>query len=268
VNDGQDDGPGFVPPDGEPRPDEGLAGRSDTPRGGPGGHEAPGGPASYGAGLPRSYADGPPSVPYGAPLPPKKYRRGLLIGLVVVAAVVSVAVPAMSMWLVMAGPPGAPHEVHAIVVPDTFGHYQRETGSDAQRIEKTMRQDMAPHGGAFTHARTAIYQRRGSTEPPIVFIGLSAKDAPAAAKQLRAATPSEQVDWVFEPMGIKGSTKDYTAGPFGGVLRCGRGRDEDGTMVACAWADGSTIGMVFRSGYRSVASLAGVTFELRNAAEH
>ncbi|WP_285580512.1 hypothetical protein [Actinoallomurus iriomotensis] len=266
MNDGQDDGPGFVPPDGEPRPDEGLAGRSDTPRGGPEGHEAPGGPASYGDGtLPGPYgAPGP--WPYGpGPRPPKKNRRGLIIGLVIVAGVVVAAVPLL---LAEAGSLDAPHEVHAIVVPDTFGHYRRKTGSDAQRIEKTMRQDMAPHGGAFTHARTAIYQRRGSTEPPVVFIGLSAKDAPAVARQLRSATPSEQVDWVFEPMGIKGRTKDYTAGPFGGVLRCGRGRDEDGTMVVCAWADGSTLGMVFRSGYRSVKSLAGVTYELRNAAEH
>jgi hypothetical protein len=269
VNDGQDDRPGFVPPDGEPRPDEGLSVQSGAPRG-PESHEG-----TYADGAPPGSYGAPGPWPYGpGPRPPRKNRRGLVIGLVIVAAVV---LAGMSVLLEKAyspagdtddaGSPGATHEVHAIVVPESFGHYRRMTGSDARRIEKDLRQEMAPQGGAFAQAKTAIYEKRGSTEPPIVFIGLSAKDGPAAAEQLRSGSPSEQVDWVFEGVGLKGGTKDYAAGPFGGVLRCGAGRDESGPMAACAWADASTVGMMFRSGSGSVASLAGAAFELRNAAE-
>jgi hypothetical protein len=51
------------------------------------------------------------------------------------------------------------------------------------------------------------------------------------------------------------------------VLRCGTGQLSGSTAAACAWADSSTVGAVIVPQSGDVASLAGTTLDLRNAAE-
>ena len=111
-----------------------------------------------------------------------------------------------------------------------------------------------------------VYAKDGDATHPLIFVGMSGNDSPAIANELKSRSASEEVDSTFLGMGV-GDAKDYPAGPLGGVLRCGTGPLGGGTATACAWADSSTVGAVLTPQGGSVASLAGTTLDLRNAAE-
>lgn len=291
MNGGQDGG--YPPPPGGQWPNQGQPPQGGTPYGGqdPYGAPAYGDPGSYGG----QGAFGGGTAPYGqtqyGPVmePPKKSRTGLIVGLVVggvvvlggAAALIGLSSsgddkkPAASTTSAAPSPSTSPSAVdagvpHSIVVPKTVGDYRQLTGSVADRLASTMRRSMGQGQGAqaeaYSKAKIAIYAKDGDAAHPMIFVGMSGKDSPAIAQELKSRSASEEVDSTFLGMGL-GDAKDYPAGPLGGVLRCGTGALGGGTAAACAWADSSTVGAVLTPQSAAVASLAGTTLDLRNAAE-
>lgn len=287
MNGGQ--GGGYPPPAGGQWPNEPQGG---TPYGGQDPYGAPSYGGSYGG---QGGFGG--TAPYGGQTqygpvmePPKKGRTGLIVGLVIggvvviggAAALIGLSSsgsggekPAAVTTSAAPSPSSSPSAVdaglpHSIVVPKSVGDYRQMTGSVADRLAATMRKSMGQSQGAYAEAyskaKIAIYSKNGDAAHPLIFVGMSGNDSPAIAGELKSRSASEEVDSTFLGMGL-GDAKDYPAGPLGGVLRCGTGPLGGGTAAACAWADSSTVGAVLTPQSGSVASLAGTTLDLRNAAE-
>jgi hypothetical protein len=292
VNGGQSGGPGYPPPDGG-RPPYGAPppGWHDTRPYGTtepqSGVQPYGGP--YGPG-------GPPG--YGAAPPPRKNRTGLVVALVAAGAVVVLGGTAVAIGL-SSGKDGTPVAAstspapptptpttsatpspsfpaagglpHSIVVPTEFDDYSRLTGSVADRLIESMRKSAGsqegPYAEAVNKSKVAIYTQNGDATQRLIFVGVSGNDSPTIAEELQSRTPSEEVDSTFLGMGIT-DTKDYPAGPLGGVLRCGVGTVSGGTRAAaCAWADSSTVGSLLTPADVALEDLAHTTLDLRSAAE-
>ncbi|MFL6055182.1 MAG: hypothetical protein ACJ72W_20075 [Actinoallomurus sp.] len=233
----------------------------------PGGGVPPGGPA--------------PWQPYGpGPVPPKKSRAGLIIALATAGAVIVFGGLAVLVGLSSGGTPktgaataapsGAPEATptdpaHSIGLPASVGDYRRITGSVADRLAQNMRKSMGKSGSTYAKAKIGIYLKKGDAGQPLVFVGRSGGDIPDLAAELRARSASEEVDSISMGMGVT-DTSDFPAGPLGGVLRCGKG--VTGGNAACAWADGSVVGMVLTPTNSDPVSLGATTLALRNAAEH
>jgi hypothetical protein len=266
---GQGGGPDFPGPGwGTPSNPYGPAPHQGGPM--PGGGVPPGGPA--------------PWQPYGpAPIPPKKSRAGLIIALATAGAVAVFGGLAVLVGLSSGGKPktragtaapsapaGAPEAnptdpSHSIDVPASIRDYRRIKGSAADRLVQNMRKSMGKSGNTYAKAKIGIYLRKGNAGQPLLFVGMSGSDIPELAAELRSRSASEEVDSMFMGMGVT-DTSDFPAGPLGGVLRCGKGAT--GANAACAWADGSVVGMVLTPTSSDIVSLGATALALRNAAEH
>jgi hypothetical protein len=293
VNGGQSGGPGYPPPDG------GQPGWGDTRPYGT--TEPQSGVQPYGGTYRGPGPQGPPTArdwSYGAVPPPPKNRTGLMIALAAAGAVVVLGGTAVAIGLSSGGgakpvaattSPAAPTPVptpsvtpsptfpaadgvpHSIVVPSEFDDYHRLTGSVADRLIESMRKSAGSEGGTYAEAvnksKVAIFTRNGDDTQRLIFVGVSGNDSPVIAAELRSRTPSEEVDSTFLGMGIT-DTKDFPAGPLGGVLRCGNGTVSGGTKAAaCAWADSSTVGSLLTPAGIELEDLAHTTLDLRSAAE-
>ncbi|WP_433183331.1 hypothetical protein [Actinoallomurus sp. CA-150999] len=150
-----------------------------------------------------------------------------------------------------------------IKVPDSFAEYTRVTSADAERVIQDIRKAQAQQNPVFAaKMKIAVFQRHGDAHQRIAFIGLAAGDHPTIAQELRRNPPKTEVDSALAAMPLSGP-KDYPAGPLGGALRCAPGSRGG---AGCAWADGSTVGVVAGSA-PSADELARTTLALRNAAE-
>jgi hypothetical protein len=157
----------------------------------------------------------------------------------------------------------SPTAQRTIRLPDSFADYTRLTSADAQRVIQDIRKVQAQQNPVFAaKMRIAVFQRHGEAHQRIAFIGLAAGDHPTIAQELRRNPPSAEVDSALAAMPLSGP-KDYPAGPLGGTLRCAPGSRGG---AGCAWADGSTVGVVAGSA-PSADELARTTLALRNAAE-
>ena len=151
-----------------------------------------------------------------------------------------------------------------LTVPESFGDYKRLSGSDAEGVIQAIRKAQSQQNPAFAaKMKIAVYERRGDAGHRIAFIGLAAGDDPTIARELRSNPPSAEVDSALKAMPLS-PPKDYPAGPLGGTLRCAGGTSNG---AGCAWADGSTVGVVAGSA-SSADDLARTTLALRTAAEH
>jgi hypothetical protein len=297
VNGGQSGGPGYPPPDGGRSP----FGTPQSPYG-PYGGTQPQSPYGGGTAPVPPYGQDPYASPYGSQEwssygmgsePPKKSRTGLIVALSIAGAVVVLGGTAAAIGVASSGgdkptaasttsPPASPSASatssapaagghHSLTIPASVDDYRQLTGSVADRLAETMRKSVGNQQGAYGEAlaksKIAIYAKNGDSTRPLIFVGLSADDSPAIANELQSRSPSEEVDSTFIGMGI-GDTKDYPAGPLGGVLRCGTGTTGTGSAAACAWADSSTVGALITPANSSVPVLAQTTLDLRNAAEH
>jgi hypothetical protein len=300
VNGGQSGGPGYPPPDGG-RPPYGAGWGDTRPQGT---NEPQSGVQPYGDTYRGPYGPQGPVQPtardwqYGAVPPPPKNRTALIIALVAAGAVVVLGGTAAAIGLSSGGgakpvaassSPAAPTPTptptptpsptfpaadgvpHSIVVPTDFDDYHRLTGSVADRLIESMRKSAGAGEGSYAEAvnksKVAIYTRNGDDTQRLIFVGVSGNDSPTIAAELRSRTSSEEVDSTFLGMGIT-DTKDYPAGPLGGVLRCGIGTLSGGTRAAaCAWADSSTVGSLLTPAGVDLDDLAHTTLDLRSAAE-
>ncbi|TQL99567.1 hypothetical protein FB559_5259 [Actinoallomurus bryophytorum] len=304
MNGGQDGGPEHPAPGGGQWPNEGPA-QGGTPYGGPAQSPGPyGGPAPDPYGGQPGYGNPQPG-PYGGPngpvgpggpdtqamwgygpgaVPPKKSNKGLVTGIVIAGAVVVLGGAAVAVGVASSGDdkpvaatsgaPTSPVDAgvpHSIVVPKSVGDYRLLNGSVADRLASTMRKSMGDsaegYAEVYAKAKIAIYTKNGDTARPLIFVGLVGSDSPQFAAELKANSPSKEVDSTFLGMGID-NAEDYPAGPLGGALRCGAGSVGAGEATACAWADSSTVGMLIETGGSGAPALAKTTLDLRNAAEH
>lgn len=162
-------------------------------------------------------------------------------------------------------PPSPPTGAQrAMTTPDSFDGYVRMTGPDAQRVIQDIRTAQAHQNTVFAEKmRIAIYTKRGDPRQRVAFIGMAASDHPVIAQELQSTPPPVEVDSALRAMPLT-APKDYSPGPLGGVLRCAAGTRQG---AGCAWADGSTVGVVAASA-SSAEELARTTLALRNAAEH
>lgn len=100
---------------------------------------------------------------------------------------------------------------------------------------------MAPGPGREPAAVSGIWHGSPAALRCLVFLGFSVTDTPQVAPILRSQSPSAGLDSFMLGAGVA-NTRDYPAGPLGGVLRCG-GKTVSGIWVTiCAWADGSVLG--------------------------
>jgi hypothetical protein len=153
---------------------------------------------------------------------------------------------------------------HSIEVPRSFGDFVRMSGDIADRTARSVRkQAVGRQGRAFAKAKIGLYKRRAVAGPEILFFGFSASDT-YIAEQLRELSPSEVADSFF----FGTHSKNYPAGPLGGVLRCAKDTVKGRKEAACVWVDDSVVGMVFDAKVPDPVALARIALSLRNAAEH
>jgi hypothetical protein len=223
--------------------------------------------------------------------PPKKSRTGLIVGLAAGAAVLLVAGGLAVVGVIgssemttarnngnftPAAPPPtplssspAPTPTQAapsvtLKIPGSVAGYGQMKGSVAKRHIQDMRQEMrktaSSYGGIVDKAKIALYTK-GSAQ--LVFIGLSGADSPLIAAAL-SLSPSREVDSVFMGSGIT-NPKDYSAGARGGVLRCGKTRQQGISVAICAWADPSALITLQANGI-SPKELSSITLHFHDAA--
>ncbi|MGI8331224.1 hypothetical protein ACRYCC_14765 [Actinomadura scrupuli] len=262
-----------------PPPDSGWS--SPTPDGGtePAAWSAPSGgyrpPGGHGYGPAGEYGPAggygqqqttPPTGPfptYGPYQPPRKSHTGLIVGLSVGAAVLLLAgglavlgvaassgrataraggevTPATAAPTPTPSPsspvPTSPAPAPAVTlrIPGAVAGYKQMKGGIAKRSITEMRRKMGNSASAQT--KIALYTKGLSH---LVFVGLSGADEPEAAAEL-ADSPSAAVDSVFSGSGVN-DPKDFPTGSVGGVLRCGKVRQQGITVAICAWADSSAL---------------------------
>lgn len=257
------DPPGHYPPGG-------------YPPGQPGGYPPAGYPAGAG---PRQWAPGMPPGP-----PPRRRRTGLIvaasIGGVLVLVVVALAViglaagpgtgPPQATATKSGAAPSAAPEARTLSLPGSAAGYHRMSGNVAQRLVARMRQQAAgqaaPAGRtwarAFQQAKISLYTRPGQQ---LIFMGFSTAGNPQLSALLRRS-PSTGLDGFFAGAGAA-NTKDFPAGPLGGILRCGVASRAGTQLTICAWTDPSVLGVTMVPG-TPLRRLARVTRVFRAAAEH
>ncbi|MBD0672037.1 hypothetical protein [Streptomyces sp. CBMA156] len=191
-----------------------------------------------------------------APLP--WYRRtspkALIAGAVVVGLFTALTVA------VVTGAGDLPR--HRIVLPEEIGYQFRLPEDESFRAGRLdMEKNLTPFR-PYRELAMAAYGSAGSTEPSLTVIGLTGTFADARY----------QLDRFFAVDPVTGDKavdrRDYPAGPLQGALDCAVvGSGEDSGAV-CAWADGTTLGIVIDwTGELAPQDLAQRTLEIRAAVE-
>ena len=161
--------------------------------------------------------------------------------------------------------------VHTITLPAAADGFFIIKSPLADRYTAQLRNEIAASPGTLAREapamKTGMYAGQGFSGPAVMFIGLSAKDAPAFNRHMKQTKPSVVTDQMLQAAGALQTTR-FPAGQLGGVLRCGHGTQKRGIAVsACAWADHSTIGAVVASPATTDQMIAGVALAFRTAAE-
>ncbi|GAA4628368.1 hypothetical protein GCM10023196_044390 [Actinoallomurus vinaceus] len=159
---------------------------------------------------------------------------------------------------------------HTITVPDSIDQYNRLTGNVADRVIASMRAAAAKNTGEAARADAAaiaVYDKNQKPDQRLIFIGFTTDADPEMGRELRSHSASHEADGLFRGEGHFSSQRDFEAGRFGGVLRCGTGDAGFSFSSMCVWVDGSTVGMLLAT-KAAADDLAGTAFDFRNAAEH
>jgi hypothetical protein len=227
----------------------------------------------------------PPQPGYGTPQPPYGYpglsqlptsapprRKGLIIALCLVGVAVLIVAGLAAIGLAsgkkdkaVSGPP------RTMTVPASSNGYMLMSGNVADRVAEEMKSSMTsksnPGGNTFSNAKIGIYTKGSADQPSMIFLGLSAADTPAFAKELKNRSQSAEVDTAFIGAGIK-DTKDFPAGPLGGVMRCGHKVEGAATLQMCVWIDHATMGLVLPIDAADEDAAAAIALKFRADAEH
>ena len=232
------------PPYGEP-PQYGQPPYGQPPYGQPGQYgQAPYGQAPYGqAPYGQAPYGQPPSYPgqYGPPypsesylVPPPKSRTKLWIVLGVVAALVVAGASAG----VISNSSSSTHHVSA---PDSIGSYTRLHSTEAQSVEKHMRDVGSASGSAFISIATVASYGSGTGDVPnLIAVINSTKDLPDHASH----SAQEIVDTMFIGLAGPNQAEQEDAGSHGGVVECTPATFGVAQETLCAWSDSSTTGIL------------------------
>jgi hypothetical protein len=218
-----------------------------------------------------------PAPSASGPQPPKNRHTGLIIGASAAVAVVIIAVGLLAATGHLGGggsrtrtdaDTSHPAQSHTLTLPRTAAGYTRMSGNVGKRIVGNVRKrahksvaGSGPWASAYDVAPIGVYDKAGAS--PMLFIGFSADRTPQVAPMLRAQSPGEGIDSFLLGAGVS-STKDFPAGPLGGVLRCGQSRN---SLIYCAWDDSSVLAVLAEAN-TTASKLAHVALAFREAAEH
>ena len=185
----------------------------------------------------------PPSYPgqYGPPypsesylVPPPKSRTKLWIVLGVVAALVVAGASAG----VISNSSSSTHHVSA---PDSIGSYTRLHSTEAQSVEKHMRDVGSASGSAFISIATVASYGSGTGDVPnLIAVINSTKDLPDHASH----SAQEIVDTMFIGLAGPNQAEQEDAGSHGGVVECTPATFGVAQETLCAWSDSSTTGIL------------------------
>ncbi|MFG2003374.1 hypothetical protein ACGFNU_29865 [Spirillospora sp. NPDC048911] len=251
---------GYEPPGGYGQP--GSYGQPTQP-GQPGGYGQPGQPGGYGQ--PGSYGQpggyGQPG-PYGGP-PRRKSSLGLIIGLIVGAAVV---VLIASVAVFMATGDSGPD--YTITTPQAVAGMQRDSSTESQLSSsiQTLRTQMENETqGKITSFRSAFYKdpngsSTGSTPAGVMFIGGTGNldgEIDSFIKGFKEAATKAGAP-----------TTDTSPGSHGGKAACSQISQSGVTISECAWATGSSFGVVVPTAPNtSMAATADIMRKFRQGVE-
>ena len=212
------------------------------------------------------------------PTRPKSRQTGLIIGASAAAAIVIIVVGLLAATGHMGssgsrtrpgGSTSPATAVHTLTLPMTAAGYTHMTGNVGKRLaaatrkraEKGAGNVSGPWASAYAAAPIGFYSKPGAS--PIVFIGFSVGRTPQVASILCSQSPAQGLDSFFLGAAVA-STKDFPAGPLGGVLRCGHA---NATVILCAWDDSSVL-VVLAEADTNSSKLARVALAFRTVAEH
>ncbi|PJN26756.1 hypothetical protein [Kitasatospora sp. CB02891] len=227
--------PGFGPPQDGPIPPQGAPG---APQGGYGQPVPPQQQAWGGGAVP------PPGFPPGTPggYPPgvpmaKKSRKGLWIGLSVVAAVVLGGAATIGYLIYDTASNTGKNKV---VLPQSFKDLTSDPeDADAKRLSSTLQSGLGEDKNSFTNAEPVSTIYRSSDQQKMLLVsGMTGK----------VLLPSKQVDAAFSSFSAGGDgikdRSDVDPGPLGGRLSCGTTEIAGEQGGICVWADSSSVVVV------------------------
>ncbi|MFD7645336.1 hypothetical protein ACFV4P_32320 [Kitasatospora sp. NPDC059795] len=243
---------GQIPPQGAPGAPQGGWGQPAAPQQ-PWGGGVP--PQGFPPGAPAGYY--PPGVPVA-----KKSRKGLWIGLSVVAAVVLGGASVIGYLIYDTA---AETGKNKIALPQSFHDLTSDPAdADAKRLADMLQSGLSSEKGSFTNPEpvSGIYRSSDETQM-LVVSGLTG----------HVLFPSKQVDVLISSFGVPVTDRsDVDTGSFGGRMSCGTTDLGGQPAGVCAWADSSSAVIILETdaGGTSGVSKAKVvadTQELRKLAE-
>ncbi|MFF0294059.1 hypothetical protein ACFYST_11875 [Kitasatospora sp. NPDC004614] len=215
-----------IPPQGAPAAPQGGYGQPAAPQQAWGGGAVP--PQAFPPGTPGGY-------PPGYPVAPKKSRKGLWIGLSVVAAVVLGGATTLGYLIVHTA---ADTGKNNVVLPQSFHDMTNDPDdADAKNLATSLQSGLQSEKDSFTDPQpvSAIY-RSSDQEKMLLVSGLTG----------HVLLPSKQVDVLYSSLPSGGATNrsDVDAGPLGGRMSCGDLELSGQHGGICVWADSSSVVMV------------------------
>lgn len=177
---------------------------------------------------------------------------------VVVAAIAIVAVTSSS--ATRTGPS------RSLTSPSTVGGHPILTGPAAEdvkaRVQDAVLRAASKGDQLFQNARVEVYGPATGAVPAVLFVGVSASDSAKVAGLLHGETDRAHTNEVMQAFT---DVNEFDPGPLGGSLRCGYA---PAISAACAWADYSTLGVLFFYDGTSPNQAASTSVDFRAQAEH
>ncbi len=197
----------------------------------------------------------PPSAQDAAPAEPSgrtRRTRWLLIG--ALAGVLIVVAAAVIGWRVLSGPRTT------LTTPDSVAGLRRDTNADAAETADYLR-DAISAGVALSGTVGAVYTDPAGESRSVLFFGGTGS----------INSPGTRLDAAFgllnDQSGSVAGIREVTAGPLGGVLKCGSSNGDGTPISVCGWADGGSLALALFPG-RSVDEAANLMRQLRTGMEH
>jgi hypothetical protein len=117
----------------------------------------------------------------------------------------------------------------------------------------------------YAHAQLGIFAAPAQNSPSLYFVGVDGKSSDTVNELLHTNSPAHNADSFLLGAAVS-SSSSYSAGAFGGALKCGRDEHE---QPLCVWVDRSTLGVLVSIDQTiTLRELARATVQLRTAAEY
>jgi hypothetical protein len=178
--------------------------------------------------------------------------RWLLAG--ALAAVLVLIAALLVTWRLVSGP----HTT--LTAPDTVAGLHRDTTADAVQTADYLRDAIAADASLGGTVGAVYTDTAGPGRSILLFGGTGKLDGPASRLDSAFGLLNDQT-------GSMTGIHEESAGPLGGVLKCGTSNGDGGSMTACGWADDGSLVLGLFPG-RPVDQAADLMRQLRSAMEH